>query len=348
MCGPPRLLADDDDPALDPGVIADRPLVEWNGWQAVLRHGGTAVLPWRSDYLTACAAGVTASPSGQLPAGSIDQALVRIQKGRDATWSDLRWSWHALADGGRLLVTGANDLGIATWAKRLAASFDQPGEVLANHSRSRVVLFHRRGQSRSEWPCGVIYVTLRAPTPLDPTPPCIEVPPGVFSRSTLDGGTALLVSYLEQVAPAERVLDLGCGGGHLGLNALLRWPQAQAWFVDADVRAIEAVHANLGGELRAFHLHERATVTWWDVSETLPATGFDLILANPPCHSGTAVDLTTARAMFRIAHAALAPEGRLLVVANRQLPYEADLAALGRLEVMTQQGGFKLLSLRRW
>lgn len=348
MSGPPRPLVDADDPALDSGVIVDRPLVEWNGWQAVRRHGGTAVLPWRGDYLAACAAGVAAIPVCDIPAGSFEQVLVRIQKGRDATWNDLMLSWHVLADGGRLLVTGTNELGIATWVKRLAAQCGQPGEVLANHSRSRVALFHRRGPRREEWPSGVICVTLRAPTPEDPSPPTIAVPPGVFSHSTLDGGTALLVSYLEQVAPAERVLDLGCGGGHLGLNALLRWPQAHAWFVDADARAIGAVRANLGGELRAFHLNERATVAWWDVSEPLSATGFDLILANPPCHSGTAIDLTTARAMFRIAAAALAPEGRLLVVANRQLPYEADLAALGRLEVMTQQGGFKLLSVRRW
>lgn len=345
MSGPPRPLADADDPALDPGVIVDRPLVEWNGWQAVRRHGGTAILPWRSDYLAACAAGITASPSGQLPAGSTDQVLVRIQKGREATWADLMWSWHALSDGGRLLVAGTNELGIATWVKRLEARLGQPGEVLANHSRSRVALFHRRGQGRDEWPCGAIFVTLRAPTPQDPSPPTIEVPPGVFSRSALDGGTALLVSYLEQVAPAERVLDLGCGGGHLGLNALLRWPQAHAWFVDADARAIGAVHTNLGGDFRA--LQERATVAWWDVSEPLPAMGFDLILANPPCHAGNAVDLTTARAMFRISAAALAPAGRLLVVANRQLPYEGDLVALGRLEVLAQQGGFKLLALHR-
>lgn len=345
MSGPPRALADADDPALDPGVILDRPLVEWNGWQGVRRHGGTAVLPWRSDFLAAGAAGVSASPSGRLPAGSIDQALVRIQKGRDATWSDLMWSWHVLADGGRLLVTGANDLGIATWAKRLESRFDQPGEVLANHSRSRVVLFHRRGQCHSEWPCGVVHVTLRAPTPLDPTPPSIEVPPGVFSRGALDGGTALLVSQLAHEAPAMHVLDLGCGGGHLGINALLRWPQSRVWFVDADARAYDAVRTNLGGDFRA--LQSRASVAWWDVGEPLPATGFDLILNNPPCHSGTALDLTTARAMFRIAAAALNPGGRLLVVANRQLPYEVELAALGPVEIVSQQGGFKLLVLHR-
>ena len=69
--------------------------------------------------------------------------------------------------------------------------------------------------------------------------------------------------------------------------------------------------------------------------------------ANPPCHAGTAVDFTVARAMFRQAMGALVSGGRLLVVANRQLPYEADLAALGKFETLSQNGGFKLLAVRR-
>lgn len=344
MSGPPRSLAEGDDPALDAGVLDGRPLGEWNGWQAVRRHGGTAVLPWRGDWLAARAAGVDASPVG-LPQGSIDQALVRIQKGRDATWDDLMHAWISLIEGGRLLVTGGNDLGIATWVKRLEALHGQPGEVLANHSRARVVLFRRQGMPRDGWPGGPSSVPLWPPVLGAPPPLLIDVPMGVFSHGGLDQGTALLATRLAQEAPATRVLDLGCGAGHLGLNTLLRWPQARVWFVDADARADQAVRENLGSYFR--EQHARATVAWWDVGEPLPATDFDLILANPPCHAGTATDLTTARAMFRVAVGALAPAGRLLVVANRQLPYESDLATLGRLESVAQEGGFKLLALRR-
>lgn len=345
MSGPARPLAEADDPALDAGVLAACPLVEWNGWQAVLRHGGTAVLPWRRDHLAAIAAGVAAQPGGAFPPGSVTQALVRIQKGRDATWQDLMGAWQVLADGGRLLVAGSNELGIATWVKRLGALLGQSGQVLANHSRARVALFHRHGAPRDGWPGGVTLVPLWMPTPERPSPPVVEVPPGVFSRGVLDAGTSLLVTQLVDEAPARRVLDLGCGGGHLGLNALWRWPQARALFVDADARAYTAVHANLAGDHRA--VRERAAVAWWDVSEPLPETGFDLVLLNPPCHAGTANDLSIAQAMFRVAVAALVPGGRLLVVANRQLPYEADLAALGSLDIPVQYGGFKILRLHR-
>jgi 16S rRNA (guanine1207-N2)-methyltransferase len=344
MSGPARPLAEVDDPALDAGVIADAPLVEWNGWQAVRRHGGTAVLPWRSEWLAATAAGITAVPFAGASPGPFTQALVRVQKGRDATWSDLADAWRGLVDGGRLLLTGGNDLGIATWVKRLGAHLGQTGEVLANHSRARVAVFRRRGGPREDWPVPRRSVPLWRALAGE-SPPLVATHPGVFSSSELDAGTALLIDHLGEEDPATRVLDLGCGCGHLGLNVLWRWPDARVLFADADARATAAVQENLAGGF--VQMRDRATVAWWDVSEPLPESGFGLALLNPPCHSGTVNDLATARTMFRVAAGALAPDGRLLVVANRQLPYEADLAALGTLEIPVGHGGFKLLRLRR-
>ena len=348
MSGPARVGDESADPALDAGVIVAEPLVEWNGWQAVRRHGGVAILPWRGDHLAATAEKIINRSDGKVPEGSFSQALVRIQKGREATWQTLHDAWRALIPGGRLLVTGSNELGIITWVKRLAAVLQQPVEVLANHSRARVALFHRSAEPPQLAQGEVKTVPLWSATHAHPQPPSIAVPPGVFSHGVLDGGTALLVARLaeENLSPSpSRILDIGCGGGHLGLNALLRWPQAHACFVDADARAIDAVRMNLSAH--DLGLHARATVAWWDVTEALPMSGFDLALANPPCHAGTAVDFSVARAMFKQAMGALVSGGRLYVVANRQLPYEADLAALGKFETLSQNGGFKLLAVRR-
>lgn len=348
MSGPARVGDESADPALDAGVIVAKPLVEWNGWQAVGRHGGVAILPWRGDHLAATAEKISNRSDGNVPESSFSQALVRIQKGREATWQTLHEAWRALIPGGRLLVTGSNELGIVTWVKRLSAALQQPVEVLANHSRARVALFHRSAEPPQLAQGEVKTVPLWSATHAHPQPPSIVVPPGVFSHGVLDGGTALLVARLaeENLSPSpSRILDIGCGGGHLGLNALLRWPQAHACFVDADARAVDAVRMNLSDH--DLGLHARATVAWWDVTEALPMSGFDLALANPPCHAGTAVDFSVARAMFRQAMGALVSGGRLIVVANRQLPYEADLAALGKFETLSQNGGFKLLAVRR-
>jgi 16S rRNA (guanine1207-N2)-methyltransferase len=359
MSGPARPLAEADDPSLDPGVLHDGPLLEWHGWQGVSRHGGTAVLPWRPDHLAASRAGIaTVGDAAVLPSGSWSQVLVRIQKGRAATWQDLIQAWDLLADGGRLLVTGANDLGISTWVKRLASALSQPGEVLANHSRARVAVFRRSGSHRlvspdvvsdqvplwpATWDRALIPSSGR--NGADGVIPLLRVPPGVFSHGELDAGTTLLLERLAQVPSATRVLDLGCGAGHLGIHALLRWPSASGCFVDADARAVAAVSGNLADP--SVGVRDWAQVAWWDVSEPLPATGFDLILCNPPCHAGTTTDLATAQAMFRHAVAALTPTGQLIVVANRNLPYESDLARLGAVSVWEQRGAFKLLQLVR-
>ena len=154
-------------------------------------------------------------------------------------------------------------------------------------------------------------------------------------------GTAALVGCLGASAPARRVLDLGCGAGHLALNALRLWPEATALLLDADHRAVRCAGLNLD----RCGLAARAEVGWWDAAELLPAVGFDMGMLNPPCHAGWAVDLAVARALFRAASAALAAGGRLLVVANRALPYEAELKSLGAMRMVRQAGGYKVIEV---
>lgn len=328
MSGPALPPPEGSDPALDDGVLTAGTLLEINGFAAVQRHGGVAVLPWRAHHRSAQEQGIACVARGdELAAGTFGQALVRLAKGRAATYSDLAAAWRALVPGGRLLVAGSNDLGIGGWCRRLARECGGPATVLANHSHARVAALARPALLPAAWHAGEAGA------------------PGVFHGGGLDPGSATLIAELGALPPPRLVLDLGSGAGHLGLAALARWPQAQAWFLDADARALQALAAALAAstpELRA-----RAQCAWWDVAEPLPAPAFDCILCNPPAHAGTGNDLTTARAMFRLAAGALATEGRLLVVANRQLPYEADLARLGRLDCLAQVGGYKVLALSR-
>jgi 16S rRNA (guanine1207-N2)-methyltransferase len=327
MSGPPRPAAERDDPASDPGVLEPVPLCEFNAFRSVQRHGGCAVLPWKAQHLEATALGVETVPRGmQLPQAGFRQALVRVQKGRAGTYADLVAAWTALQGDGRLLVAGGNDVGIASWGRRLAEDTGHPVAVLANHSHARVLCVSRTAACPSSWVAGA------------------GTSAGVFHQGGVDAGTRQLIHCLAQQPPAEKLLDLGCGAGHLGCAALGRWPQAQAWFLDADIRAVDAVAQTLATGVPE-DARRCASIAWWDVSEPMPASGFDLILCNPPCHAGMANDLGIARAMFRAAVAVLRPGGRLLVVANRQLPYEADLARLGALSCLSQEGGFKILAV---
>ena len=67
---------------------------------------------------------------------------------------------------------------------------------------------------------------------------------GVFSHGHLDTGTSLLLRAAPAPSPSGDVLDLGCGSGAIALTMALRSPQARAWAVDVNARALELTAAN--------------------------------------------------------------------------------------------------------
>ena len=65
---------------------------------------------------------------------------------------------------------------------------------------------------------------------------------------------------------------------------------------------------------------------------------------NPPFHAGGADDVGLGRAFLERARAVLRQGGVLWMVANRHLPYEADLAALfAKVEAVKETGRFKVI-----
>lgn len=324
----------------DPGVLEDAPVLEVFGAGGAAAVGGIAVLPHRGEWLRVSARGVDARGwFDEGSSGPYTQAVVHLQKGRDATWQGLAEAWRRLAEGARLLLVGGNQLGVKSAIKRLAAELDGPPVIAANRARARVAVWRRdRGDGPRE-----------APTlPVAAAPPDdafqLRSAPGVFSADAVDPGTALLLAHLAELDAPERVFDPGCGLGALGLAALRRWPEAEAVLADVDRRAVDCSHRN-AVELG---LDRRARIEWWDaVSEPPPLDRCDLVLLNPPFHSGVPVDLQPARSMFRAVGDVLSPGGRALIVANRTLPWERDLRDLGRLRQLEDAKGYKVLELTR-
>src|SRR3989442_15400111 len=71
---------------------------------------------------------------------------------------------------------------------------------------------------------------------------------GVFARGGVDAGTRLLVETM-RIAPADHILDIGCGYGPVGLVAASLAPDGQAVLVDVNERAgmLAAQNARLNG-----------------------------------------------------------------------------------------------------
>ncbi|OKJ29760.1 methyltransferase [Streptomyces sp. CB01580] len=145
---------------------------------------------------------------------------------------------------------------------------------------------------------------------------------GVFCADRLDIGTRFFLGHLPARGGPDRVVDLGCGNGVVGLSAALANPAARVTFIDESYQAVasaeETFRANAGPGAEAdFVVGDGLT--------DVPPGSVDLVLNNPPFHSHRATTDATARAMFRGAHAALRPGGELWVVGNRHLGHHIRL-----------------------
>ena len=153
---------------------------------------------------------------------------------------------------------------------------------------------------------------------------------GVFAAERLDAGARLLLEHLPRRDGPQRIVDLGCGNGVLGVKAAIGSPKAEITFVDESYRAVASAEAtfraNLGPDRMAHFVVGNGL---FDLGNDAPATaGFDLVMNNPPFHENHAISDATAWQMFVESRDALRPGGELWLVGNRHLGYHAKLKRL--------------------
>ncbi len=103
----------------------------------------------------------------------------------------------------------------------------------------------------------------------------------LFASHEVDAGTRLLLRCLELERPPQRILDLGCGYGVLGIALARRFPRARVVMADANLLAVRYAerNASLNGVANVEALGSVGL-------ERVPAGAYDLIVSNVPAKIG--------------------------------------------------------------
>ncbi|CAN5668723.1 class I SAM-dependent methyltransferase [soil metagenome] len=278
------------------------------------------------------------------PAARFDAATIRLPIGKLPTLHQLWTAFHHLRPGGRCYVAGANDEGIRTALRQLEVIFGN-AELLGYRSGNRSGIALRpaempasANEHRIPWTDEALFREFIADTPAGPVR--ILSRPGVFSWDRVDAGSRALLDTMH-IAPGESVLELGCGYGVVGIAAAMLSGTGMAALVDVDAEAVRSATRSAA----ANGLADRVEVHASDGSSAVGDRQFDVVVTNPPFHLEKGTNLAIPSQFIRDAARALAPGGRLYLVANRTLPYERWLeAAFGSYEVARNGKEFKVLT----
>lgn len=153
----------------------------------------------------------------------------------------------------------------------------------------------------------------------------------VFSCDSLDIGTRFFLENLPSSLTGH-ILDLGCANGIVGIRAKMQNKNANMYFTDESMMAIESAKMNY----RHCCSEDEAHFLWTYNLDGLEGVLFDLILCNPPFHQGTAVGTHIAVDMFESSFVALKRGGVLRIIANSHLQYHIHLKRIF--------GNFKLIN----
>lgn len=141
---------------------------------------------------------------------------------------------------------------------------------------------------------------------------------GVFSPAAIDQGTLAMLSVVE-FEPGDRVLDLGCGYGVVGiLAAKLLGPQSVV-MVDVDPLAVQLARENA-----ALNGVPGVLVCQSDGFRQLSETGFTKILSNPPYHT----DFSVAKHFIEKGFNRLRLGGKMYLVVKRREWYKNKLISI--------------------
>ncbi len=230
---------------------------------------------------------------------------------------------------GQVLLDGVKTDGIDSVYKALK------GEVTATSTLSAAI---SKAHGKAFWLSGDMDLSHWLPTAAQEIEG-FQVRPGVFSADGVDPASAMLAQALPGKL-GKRVIDLGAGWGYLSAAILGREGVETLDLIEANAIALECCRLNITDARARFH--------WADARDWGKKASHDTVVMNPPFHSSRSAEPSLGQAFIQTAARLLVGSGKLWMVANRHLPYEATLEAhFAHVEEVAGTTKFKVLLAER-
>ena len=166
----------------------------------------------------------------------------------------------------------------------------------------------------------------------------LRTAPSLFSPGRPDAGTLAMLDRVD-LSPGQKLLDLGCGYGLVGLWAATVTAPELVWMVDNDPVAVACAEENA-----ALNGTSGVHVALSDGVAGLTETGFDHIVCHPPYHA----DFSVAKRFIEKGFNRLSIGGRMWMVTRREDWYRNRLTAIfGGVRVSAQDGYFVFEAQKR-
>jgi len=278
-----------------------------------------------SDSLTQDNLTVVPRASGTFP-----MVLLALTRSRAENMANFARACRMVSTGGQVVVSGDKTDGIDSMLKAVKKVYDVDGVLSKSHGK-------------------VFWLTPNTPAPeaweaaVQPKQNAFGylTAPGMFSPEKIDVGSKMLTAYFDKSIKGA-VADIGSGWGYLAKNVLEKCERLTSLdLFEAEYAALEASKANVTDERAAFH--------WADVT-TLekPVEPYHTVICNPPFHQGRTAEPAIGIGFIAAAARIMKPSGQFLMVANRQLPYEAAMDTYFKnWEILEQDRAFKIIRARR-
>lgn len=165
-----------------------------------------------------------------------------------------------------------------------------------------------------------------------------ETDPSNFSPNSIDTGTLAMLSAVDFL-PNDKVLDMGCGYGVVGILAAKLIGGENVTMCDISESAVK--QAKINAELNGV---PDIDIKISDGFSNIPDNGFTLILSNPPYHT----DFSVPKHFIEVGFKKLAVGGKMIMVTKRLDWYKNKLASVfGGVRVREIDGYYVFISEKR-